>query len=581
MNTQTPSGTSLRLTPLGGVGRFGRNCLLVEHEGGAHHGDAILIDCGVRFPGPELPGFDAALPDLERLAVVGSRLKAIVVTHGHEDHIGALPFVLRDRPLPVYCTPFTSRFIRRRCARFEVDPELHLLSFGQHADVAGFDVSFAAVSHSIPGAASLMLGTPVGMVVHSGDFRVDDDPILGPPTDLVTLSNAAGPAGVRCLLADSTGAATPGKNPGEKSVGPGLLKCFENDDGSPFGNLVVVALFASHLQRLALLADVCRQKGRKLVLLGRGLEETFKMAVAHRNDRAENGDIIEEAEGGIGMFADVVVDESALKNLPRRKLCIAATGSQGETMAALAKLARKDGHAPYALDIGDRVVFSARVIPGNELAVQVLKDAFIDAGVEVIAGRGAPHVSGHGYADDLQQLIGACRPQTFVALHGAPEHLVAHGELAKALGLTRQQIVGLRDGHSLLLGDDGSVRHAVGAKSAEPAAVDGVVCDFPRSVSSARQRLHEAGVVVLSPSFHDGELNVAFTVRGVFPELDADAKGGMLYALRDRYRSGLRLDDDDTLRALGRVFRKLRRKCPELVMAMPERFGPHAVVRDA
>ena len=558
--------SAVRMTPLGGVGRFGRNCLLVEHEGGPNDGDAVIIDCGVRFPGPELPGFDAALPDLERLAVVGDRLKAIIVTHGHEDHIGALPFVLRDRPLPVYCTPFTSKFIRRRCARFEVDPDIHLLSFGEHAEVAGFDVAFAAVSHSIPGAASLILGTPVGTVVHSGDFRVDDDPILGPPTDLLTLSTAAGEHGVRCLLADSTGASTPGKNPGERSVGPAMMRCFENDDGTPFGNLIVVALFASHLQRLALLAETCRATGRKLVLLGRGLEETFKMAVAHKNERAAHGDIVEEAESGGSIFADVVVDESALRNLPRRKLCIAATGSQGEMMAAMAKLARKDGNAGYMLERGDRVVFSARVIPGNELSVQVLKDAFIDAGVEVISGRNAPHVSGHGFSDDLQQLISACRPQTFVALHGAPEHLVAHGELARDLGLKNEQVVGLRDGHSLLLGDDGSVSHVAAGKSSEPAAVDGVVCDFPRGIASARQRLHVAGVIVVSTSVVDDELRCSFKARGVFPDLDNDVRGGITHVLRDRQRSGLAVDDDEALRAIGRVFRKLRRACPEIVI---------------
>lgn len=557
--------SGVRMTPLGGVGRFGRNCLLVEHDGGPHNGDAILVDCGIRFAGPELPGFDGALPDLERLNVVGDRLKAIVITHGHEDHIGALPFVLRERPLPVYCTPFTSRFIRRRCARYEIDPELHVMSFGQHETVAGFDVSFAAVSHSIPGAASLMLGTQAGMVVHSGDFRVDDDPILGPPTDLDTLAAAAGERGVRCLLADSTGASTPGKNPGERSVGPALRRCFENDDGTPFGNLVVVALFASHLQRLALLAQVCRETGRKLVLLGRGLDETFKMAFAHRTDRAENGDIIEESESGAAAFADVVVDESALRNLPRRKLCIAATGSQGESLAALAKLARFDGSAGYTLERGDRVVFSARVIPGNELAVQALKDAFVDAGIDIVAGRGAPHVSGHGYAEDLQQLLTATHPQTFVALHGAPEHLVAHGKLAAALGLTPQQVLGLRDGHSLVLTAD-SARHVPGGRSAEPAVVDGAVCDFPRSISNARLRLHDAGVVVLKTSLVDDTLQVAFSTRGVFPELDADVKGGLLHTLRDRHQHGSRLDDDDALRSLSRVFRRLRRRCPELVV---------------
>jgi ribonuclease J len=574
--TTTTSTPALRLTPLGGVGHFGRNCLLVEQFGeGGVAGEALLVDCGVRFPGPELPGFDAALPDLERLAGVGDRLKAVVVTHGHEDHIGALPFLLRERPgLPVYCTGFTAHFIARRCRRFDVDVDPIVLPFGEVRAVAGCGVSFAAVSHSIPGAASLVLRTPVGVVVHSGDFRVDEDPLLGPPTDLDSLAAAAGEDGVRCLLADSTGAlsddrrdvgAAPARRSPERDVGVALDRCFVGDDGAPFGGLVVVGLFASHLQRLALLAETCRRHRRKLLLLGTGLAEVYAMTLAHRDDSFLHG------ETGGAFFADVVVDEAGAKNLPRDRLCIAATGTQGEAQAALARLARGDAGLPFAVGAGDRVVFSARVIPGNELKVQAVVDALVDRGCDVVVGRSAPHVSGHGGLRDLQDLIGATRPQSFVALHGTPMHLVAHGRLARALGVDADRVVGLRDGHSLVLTRDG-VRHVESVPASEPAAVDGEVCDFPRGIARSRRRLHEGGVLVLEVKNHiddDGHETLAIhgvTARGVFPPVDEAMTRTLTSILRERHRQGLPLDGDDAEKHFARPWKKRWRPAPEIVI---------------
>lgn len=572
--TTTTTGAALRLTPLGGVGHFGRNCLLVEQLGeGDVAGDALLVDCGVRFPGPELPGFDAALPDLERLAGVGERLKGVVVTHGHEDHIGALPFLLRERPgLPVYCTGFTSHFIARRCARFDVEVDPIVLAFGEVRDVAGCGISFAAVSHSIPGAASVVLRTPVGVVVHSGDFRIDEDPLLGPPTDLDSLAAAAGDDGVRCLLADSTGAlsddrrtAETGRRSPERDVGAALDRCFVDDDGAPFGGLVVVGLFASHLQRLALLAETCRRHRRKLLLLGTGLAEVYAMALAHRDDRFLHG------ETGGAFFAEVVVDEAGAKNLPREHLCIAATGTQGEPQAALARLARGDAGLPFSVGAGDRVVFSARIIPGNELKVQAVVDALVDRGCDVVVGRDAPHVSGHGGLRDLQDLIGATRPRSFVALHGTPMHLVAHGRLARALGVAADRVVGLRDGHSLVLTRDG-MRHVESGRAGEPAVVAGEVCDFPRGIARTRRRLHEGGVLVLEVGNHvddDGQETLAIhcvTARGVFPPVDEAIIHALADILRERHRQGLPLDGDDAEKHLARPWKKRWRPAPEIVI---------------
>ncbi|MDP2340715.1 MAG: ribonuclease J [Deltaproteobacteria bacterium] len=532
----------LRLTPLGGVGRFGRNCLVIEDEA---TGSAVVVDCGVRFAGPELPGFDVGLPDLERLGALGDRLLAYIVTHGHEDHIGAMPLALREQSAPIYCTSFTARFLQRRCARIgEKRPPIDVLSYGEMRTVGPFSFSFAAVSHSIPGAASLILRTPAGVVVHSGDFRVDEDPVFGLPTDLESLSAAAGPEGVACLLADSTGATIPGRNGGEKAVGPPLDRCFSDGDDEVRG-AIFVSLFASHLQRLALLIDICRRRRRKLVLLGRGMLEALQMGLAE----------------GVIDGSDVIVGDSALRNLPRSRLCIALTGSQGEERAALARLSRRDPTLGILVEPGDRVVFSARVIPGNERSVQPIVDAFIDQGADVVAGRAAPHVSGHGYAEDLRLLLKACRPRVFVALHGNPENLVAHGDLAREVGLDDERIVGLRDGHTLVLDRSGGPRHLEGARAHEPAGIDGDVCWFPASLVHSRQRMGKAGVLIVSVAGDD----VSVTPHAVFPDVDGPLMGkikeSLGAALRDRGSI-----DDAARRSISRIFYRQQRSPPELLL---------------
>lgn len=541
MSGQTAgAGTAeLRLTPLGGVGRFGRNCLLVED---ADSGDAVVIDCGVRFAGPELPGFDAGLPDLERLSGLGDRLKAYLITHGHEDHIGAMPFALRERRAPIYCTSFTARFLQRRCGRYgEKKPPIDVLAYGEMRTLGAFSFSFAAVSHSIPGAASLILRTPAGVVVHSGDFRVDMDPVFGAPTDLDSLSEAAGEQGVVCLLADSTGAPLPGRNAGEKSVGVALDAAFVKAPG-----VVFVSLFASHLQRLALLIQSCRLHNRKLVLLGRGLEEALQMGL----------------QEGVLHGDDVITDARALQNLPRSRLCVALTGSQGEPRAALARLARRERSLGISVEAGDRVVFSARVIPGNERNVQPLVDDFIDQGAEIIAGREAPHVSGHGHAEDLRLLLAACRPRTFVALHGNPQNLVAHGDIATGTGVAEERIVDLRDGDTLVIDAAGGRRHVEAPRAREPASIEGDVCWFPASLVLSRRRMGTAGVLL---AMVDGDGFVMLRSHGLFPPLED--------ALREKLRLGLEAAikdrgdvDDDAKKAVSRAFFRARRDPPELVV---------------
>jgi ribonuclease J len=571
--TTTTTTRQLRLSPLGGVGHFGRNCLLVQDTA---TGAAVVVDCGVRFAGPELPGFDGALPDLERLAALGDKLLAYVVTHGHEDHIGALPFALRENKAPVLCTSFTRHFVKRRCDRHGVAVDIDVVDYGAVRALGPFSVTFAAVSHSIPGAASVVLQTPVGTVVHSGDFRVDVDPVFGPPTDLGTLQRA-GDAGVVCLLADSTGALVPGQNPGERAVDEPLSRCFVDDAGRPWPGAVVVALFASHLQRLALIVDACRRHGRRLVLLGRGLKEALQMALAE----------------GVLAPDDVLISESDARALPRHLVCVAVTGSQGEPDAMLARLARAVASStasstasssssssssrpgrdvPYGVVAGDRVVLSARVIPGNETSLQPLLDAFADAAVDVVAGRRGPHVSGHGHAEDLRLLLAATRPQSFVALHGNPQNLVGHGALARDLGVDARRVHALRDGHTLVIerglgagndDDDLTFAHVAGERAREPAVQGGEVAWFPRGVATARGRMGQAGVLVVVV---DAAGVVAVHERGVFPAIDACALVGRARAVLHEAIVARGAVDDDALRAAARVFRRAGRAPPELVV---------------
>lgn len=539
------STPSLRLTPLGGVGRFGRNCLLVELAEEDRLGPAIVVDCGVRFVADEAPGFDVGLPDLERIAALGDRLLAYVVTHGHEDHIGGLPYAAQENARPIAATPFTARLIARRFERLgHGKPNVDVVAIGDERTYGPFLVRWTNVSHSIPDASALVIRTPVGTIVHSGDFRVDDDPVLGEPTDLESLRQA-GDHGVLCLLADSTGAMSPGRNPGEKSVSDALRRTVEGARGR-----AVVALFASHVQRLALLTQVCRETNRRLCLLGAGLRDTLK------------------AVRELALFAidDVILDESDLPSFARARVCLAVTGSQGERESALFRLAQGD-HPAVSLEEGDRVVMSARIIPGNELRVLEVMEALAERGVEIVEGREAPHVSGHGWAGDLELLLEATQPQTFVALHGNARNLIAHAELARAAGLPPERIVDLRDGSTLVLERGGSLTHRPGVRAHEPLAAFGALEMFPRDAVRARRRLASAGAVVIL-----GGDPVRIVLRAVSPPLPQALFQAVHADAAVALAAAGTADEPVALRMLARHFWRARRVPPEFIL-VPEPDG--------
>jgi ribonuclease J len=527
--------TRVRVTPLGGVGRFGRNCALLEVEGGA----ALVIDCGARFVSEdEAPGFDVALPDLSRIEALGDRLLAYVVTHGHEDHIGALPWASRVNNKPIVTTPYTARLIARRYDRNgDKLPEIRASAPPFSTTLGPFSVRFLAVSHSIPDASCVVIDTPAGRVVHSGDFRVDDDPLVGPPTDLAGLERA-GDDGVALLLADSTGAHLEGKNAGERSVWPALLASVEGAQGR-----VIISCFASHIQRLTLIAALARETGRKMALLGRGLVEHNRIA----------------SDLGLLSIDDVLIKDERAKKLPLHEQLWVVTGSQGEPGAALARLA--NGTGAFSVERGDRVVLSARTIPGNDLKLARMLDALAERGADIVDGQRAPHVSGHGTRADLEALMLAVRPRHFAPLHGDARHLLAHEALVMGLGLDPARVHNVREGSSLVV-EDGTVTLTPAARAAEPLAAYGAMTTDASATIAARKRMSGAGVLVVQQR-GDG---IALVPRGVFPPLDAELANAVRALAPDALRKRGTPEEDEALRPLVSLFFKRGRPPPELVL---------------
>lgn len=441
---------SVTVTLLGGVGEFGRNCLLLDDE---ELGAAIVIDCGLKITdgGANADGEPSArvveLPDLSALVAVKRRLAGYVITHGHDDHIGGLPEAMALCPAPVFATRFTRERVRQRFKRAgKASPELMAVDPGKTRLVGPFLVEWVAVSHSIPDASAVLVHTSEGVVIHSGDFRVDEEPLLGLPTDMERLEKA-GDDGVALLLSDSTGATLPGDNPGEKSVRAPLGAALDDVSGR-----IVVATFSTHVQRLQLVVDLAKERGRRVIAVGRGMRDMMN-AARQQNLLRSDGTVMPEGE----MWA-----------VPPSRLLLLATGTQGEPGSALFRLAY--GHYPrMTLSEGDRVVLSARTIPGNEGVVDAMRQKLEEAGVSVLGGDEGRHVSGHGHSGDLARLLAATRPARFVALHGEPRMLEAHRGLARESGVSEDGILLARNGDRFCL-VDGEARVLPRASLSSPAA---------------------------------------------------------------------------------------------------------------
>lgn len=550
----------LTLVPLGGVGEFGMNCALLI-DGSVENGPCLAIDCGGRIAGDELPGVDVILPDLSQLERLGRRLQGYVVTHGHEDHIAALPHALARQPAPL-CAP---RYcLDQLASRLEQHGQQYIeqrpLIPGQPIEIGPFTVEPIAVSHSIPGSVALAVRRGPALAIFSGDFRIDRDPIHGPPTDLARLT-ALGDAGVTLLFADSTGADAPGANPGERSIRPSLQQAI-----SSARQRVVVATFPSHAVRLRQLFECALASGRQVAVVGRSAQEHLALARRHG--------IVEVPSG-------LLVDETRWRDVPRSRLLVIATGCQGERRAALPRMASGAPELP-PIERGDRVIHSARVIPGNETAVLRMVNGLLRLGAEWVAGDHGVHVSGHGYRDDLRQLIEATRPAVFVPAHGDRLHLQAHAELAVQVGAAPNAVALIEDGQpielfeehgrwrwrglpplelrSLLLDDNGSVLESETALGERRhASRQGVIFAALPLTAGREGRLGPVQV----RTFGVDERALAPLLDEVRAEIDHDA--GHLDHNEQRDPAAV---EQMVQRAVRRMFRRGELRPPEVVVAL-------------
>jgi len=419
----------VRILPLGGLGEIGMNCLAVECDG-----RIAVIDCGVLFPNEPI-GVDLIAPDLSFLRERREQVGAVFLTHGHEDHIGSLPFLLRDVRAPVYGTPFTLALLRPRLEEAGVAADLRVVAPGDvrpAGEASPISARFLAVTHSIPDACGLALRTPQGTVLHSGDFKIDPTPVRGPGMDLAGIE-ALGREGIRLLLSDSTNAERAGTSLSEAQVGPALEQAFETAQGRVF-----VACFASNVHRIQGVVNAARAFGRRIAFLGRSMEATVAIA---------------RGLGYLTMPEWMPATPAEARELPPREVCILTTGTQGEPRSALARLARGE-HPDLELLPGDLVILSSRFIPGNEVAVGQLVNELARRGARPVYDSLLPlHVSGHAQEAEQRRLIALARPEHFLPIHGEFRHLARHAAHAAAEGVPFRHL--LTDGQVLELADRG------------------------------------------------------------------------------------------------------------------------------
>ena len=426
--------TSLRVIPLGGLGEIGKNMMALEYGD-----DIVVIDSGVLFPSEEMPGIDFAIPDISYLKENSSRVRAILITHGHEDHIGALPYVLSELNVPVYASRLTHGLISVKLREFGLlkDARLNVVEPHSPFKIGAFKAEFFRVCHSIPDAMGIALQTPLGTVVHTGDFKIDHTPADGKSTDFAALSQLTGD-GVLLLLSDSTYSESEGYTESEQVVGQALEREIIGADGR-----VLVATFASLISRVQQVIDAAVKCDRKVAVTGRSMINNVKMATNMGYLKAPAGTIIPLSEA---------------LDLPLNKIVILATGAQGEPTSALVRISNGD-HQDVEIVPGDTVIISASPIPGNETLVSRTIDNLYRQEARVLHSKIAlVHVHGHASREELKMMLAMVKPKFFVPVHGEYRHLVAHAEIARSMGVAEENAMVLEDGDVLeLTADHGTI----------------------------------------------------------------------------------------------------------------------------
>jgi ribonuclease J len=470
----------LVFAPLGGIGEIGMN-LSIYGFGDARRRQWLIVDCGVSFASEEhLPGVDLILPDISYLIEERKNIVGLVLTHGHEDHMGALIDLWPRLKVPLYATPFTAALFEARRASEPGAPEIpvNVVPRGGHLTLGPFDIDFINVSHSIPESNALAIRTPVGTVVHTGDWKIDATPILGAPTDQAKLT-ALGDAGVLALIGDSTNAVREGRSPSESDVAKTLAELIRT---AP--RRVAVTTFASHVGRLRAVAAAARAADREVVVVGRAMERVTQVA-------RETGYL-----GGVQDFRSV----QSYGYLPPDKVLALCTGSQGEPRAALARIAA-DEHPEVTLSAGDRVIFSARPIPGNEKAISRVINGLVEQGVEVITDRThLVHVSGHPRRDELRDMISWVQPQILIPAHGEALHLAEHAELARRAGVPH--VLVCRNGDLVRLAADGA-RIIDKVPSGRLYKDGAILVNAESRTVAARRRLSFSGIISVALAINE------------------------------------------------------------------------------
>ena len=397
----------VEIIPLGGIGEFGMNCMGIRYDG-----EMIVVDAGMGFPEETPYGVDISIPDFDFLEPYRDEITAIILTHGHEDHIGALSYILKKFNVPVYGSRFTLALAEKRLSEFDMlgDVLLHRVSAGDTVEVGPFSIEFIHASHSLVDCFSLAITTDLGTIIHTGDYKIDDSPVIGRPYDLKRLKEI-GDEGVLALLGDSTNATVPGRTPSEQAVIPAFEEIFDTAEGRIF-----VSTFSSSLHRLQIIFDVAKQYGRRVCVLGRSMMRNVEIA---------------EEQGLLTIDEDIVTDLGLARALPDDQIVYLVTGSQGEMRAALWNLA-SGSYKGLEIEAGDTVILSARIIPGNEKAISRLIGHLYKRGANIIEEkRRLVHVSGHASQEDIRLLVEAARPKYVVPIHGEYRMLFRHKEYVK------------------------------------------------------------------------------------------------------------------------------------------------------
>ena len=551
---------AVRIVFLGGLGEIGRNCFCIELEG-----RILVVDCGLMFPEADMPGVDLVLPDFTFLRDNADRVEGVVLTHAHEDHAGGLAFLLRDVSVPIYGSRLSLALARNRIVEAGMLDRTELIPIddGEQRRIGPFELEFVPVTHSVPHAFAVAYTTPVGTILHTGDFKLDLSPVDGRTTDLALLGEIAREnGGVRLLLSDSTNAERPGFTPSESTVGGAMRGLFrEHAD-----KRLIVASFASHLHRVQQVAVAAVAAGRKVAFVGRSM--------------TQNAAISREM-GLLDVPDSAVVDIEETPSLAPGEVCVICTGSQGEPMSALSLMAAHE-HKWVKVNEDDVVVLSAHAIPGNESNVNRVIDSLHRAGAEVIhEGVAKVHVSGHASQEELKFMLNLIQPEWFVPVHGEYRHMVHHARLASEVGVPPERVTVCEDGDAITLTRDGLDVE----RKAVPAGylyVDGIVGDVGHGVLRDRRNLAEEGVVVVivTVDAESGELVTGpeIVTRGwVYApeaeELIDDAKAAVRESLADAAGEGA--TDFDTLRrharrALGKFINERTRRRPAVIPVVIE-----------